>query len=261
MVFFNDPVPWDDPALRAVSMAVAMRERVGELASEWHGSATTSTSGSGSRRASRRSADRLRGARRLRRDRHGHEPRGAPLRRRSAGQVLVSQRVLGGDRGRGAGRPVDDLPLKGSRSRFGCSTSSASKGHMGAVISAPANRRSDAGELTEEQRARASPSSSSAGRRSGVRLRTGREGESIVVVPRGCRQADEPAAESQAYEERLLFLLLLLRQPRLRVIYVTSLPIDPDIVDYYLGLLAGVIPAHARARLMVVGATTARRAR
>ena len=32
MVFFNDPVPCDDPALRAVRMAVAMRERVGELA-------------------------------------------------------------------------------------------------------------------------------------------------------------------------------------------------------------------------------------
>jgi class 3 adenylate cyclase len=35
MVFFNDPVPVDDPALRAVQMAVAMQERVGELAAEW----------------------------------------------------------------------------------------------------------------------------------------------------------------------------------------------------------------------------------
>src|SRR6266516_2957380 len=59
-------------------------------------------------------------------------------------------------------------------------------------------------------------------------LRSGREDESIVVVPsRTVDKWDEPAAEAQAYEERLLFLLLLLRQPRLRVIYVTSLPIDP----------------------------------
>jgi PGM1 C-terminal domain/ATP-grasp domain len=84
-------------------------------------------------------------------------------------------------------------------------------------------------------------------------LRSGREGESIVVVPsRTVDKWDERAAESQAYEERLLFLLLLLRQPRLRVIYVTSLPISEGIIDYYLGLLAGVIPAHAKARLSLV---------
>src|SRR5262249_62347726 len=35
MVFFNDPVPCDDPALRAVRMAVAMQERVGELVAKW----------------------------------------------------------------------------------------------------------------------------------------------------------------------------------------------------------------------------------
>jgi class 3 adenylate cyclase len=35
MVFFNDPVPCDDPALRAVRMALAMRSRVRELAEAW----------------------------------------------------------------------------------------------------------------------------------------------------------------------------------------------------------------------------------
>jgi class 3 adenylate cyclase len=35
MVFFNDPLPCKDPAARAVKMAVAMRERVGELSKEW----------------------------------------------------------------------------------------------------------------------------------------------------------------------------------------------------------------------------------
>jgi hypothetical protein len=84
-------------------------------------------------------------------------------------------------------------------------------------------------------------------------LRSGREHESIVVVPsRTVDKWDERAAESQAYEERLLFLLLLLRQPHLRVIYVTSLGIDPSIIDYYLGMLAGVIPEHAHARLSLV---------
>jgi class 3 adenylate cyclase/CheY-like chemotaxis protein len=35
MIFFNDPVPVPDPAERAIRMAVAMRERVQELARSW----------------------------------------------------------------------------------------------------------------------------------------------------------------------------------------------------------------------------------
>ena len=35
MVFFNDPIPCPDPAAQAVCMAVAMRQRVGELAERW----------------------------------------------------------------------------------------------------------------------------------------------------------------------------------------------------------------------------------
>jgi adenylate cyclase len=35
MVFFNDPVPQPDPALRAVTMAVAMRDRMVELCAAW----------------------------------------------------------------------------------------------------------------------------------------------------------------------------------------------------------------------------------
>jgi len=35
MVFFNDPIPCPDPAARAARMAVAMRQRVGELTEKW----------------------------------------------------------------------------------------------------------------------------------------------------------------------------------------------------------------------------------
>ena len=42
------------------------------------------------------------------------------------------------------------------------------------------------------------------------------------------------------YEERMLCLLLLLRMPRTRVIYVSSTPISDIIIDYYLHLLPGV---------------------
>ena len=50
----------------------------------------------------------------------------------------------------------------------------------------------------------------------------------------------------------MLFLLLLLRKPRARIIYLTSLPILQDVVDYYVSLLPGVIPSHARQRLHTV---------
>ena len=51
------------------------------------------------------------------------------------------------------------------------------------------------------------------------------------------------------YEERLLCLLLLLRMPRTHVVYITSTPIDPIIIDYYLHLLPGITGDHARQRL------------
>ena len=78
--------------------------------------------------------------------------------------------------------------------------------------------------------------------------------ESVVVVPSISIERTTPGSGTimQALEERALFLLLLLRQPRLRMIYVTSQPISEAIVEYYLGLLPGVIPSHARARLTLV---------
>ncbi len=36
MTFFNDPVPCADPALRAIRMAVAMQNGIGEIADTWH---------------------------------------------------------------------------------------------------------------------------------------------------------------------------------------------------------------------------------
>jgi hypothetical protein len=78
--------------------------------------------------------------------------------------------------------------------------------------------------------------------------------ESVVVVPSISIEGPTPKSGTviQAMEERALFLLLLLRQPRLRMIYVTSQPISESIIEYYLGLLPGVIPSHARARLTLV---------
>src|SRR5690242_20056775 len=54
------------------------------------------------------------------------------------------------------------------------------------------------------------------------------------------------------YEERLLFLLMRLRNPRARVVYVTSQPIHPMVLDYYLQLLLGIPASHARNRLTLL---------
>jgi hypothetical protein len=50
----------------------------------------------------------------------------------------------------------------------------------------------------------------------------------------------------------MLCLLLLLRMPRTRVIYVTSTSLSETIIDYYLHLLPGVPGVHARRRLTLV---------
>jgi len=56
----------------------------------------------------------------------------------------------------------------------------------------------------------------------------------------------------QYYEERLLCLLMLLRMPYTRVIYVTSMPIDQAIIDYYIHLLPGITAYHAMQRLTLL---------
>ena len=60
--------------------------------------------------------------------------------------------------------------------------------------------------------------------------------QTIVIVPSMNVDAGLSSVRQQALEERFLFLLLLLRQPRARVIYVTSQQIHPDVLDYYLDL-------------------------
>jgi hypothetical protein len=75
-----------------------------------------------------------------------------------------------------------------------------------------------------------------------------------VVVPSLTLDAEEltKLAGASYYEERLLFLLIRLRNPRAHVVYVTSQPVHPLTLDYYLHLLAGVPTSHARARLTML---------
>jgi len=77
--------------------------------------------------------------------------------------------------------------------------------------------------------------------------------QTIVVVPSLSLELLEGSGIIvQPYEERYLFLLFLLRQPLARMIYVTSEPIHPSVVDYYLSLVPDVPQSHARRRLFTI---------
>lgn len=75
-----------------------------------------------------------------------------------------------------------------------------------------------------------------------------------VVVPSLTLDNEELAKLTGAsyYEERLLFLMIRLRNPRANLVYITSQPVHSLTLDYYLNLLVGVPASHARARLTML---------
>jgi hypothetical protein len=81
----------------------------------------------------------------------------------------------------------------------------------------------------------------------------------VVVVP-GLSMDSDVLAKVVAglhYEERQLAMLMLLRLPNTRIVFVSSTPLEPAIVDYYLGLLPGVPLEASRARLELLSASDA----
>ena len=114
MVFFNDPLPCDDAVERAVAMAVAMRDRVDELAAGWRRRGNDLGFGIGI----------AQGYATL--GRIGFEGRSdyaaigsvTNLAARlcdaaGPGQILVAQRVFTAAEGLASGEPVGELELKG----------------------------------------------------------------------------------------------------------------------------------------------------
>jgi len=81
-----------------------------------------------------------------------------------------------------------------------------------------------------------------------------RQPQTVVIVPSLSMDPRELAKITGVYhyEERMLVNLMLLRQPRTKLIYVTSQKLDPVVVDYYLSLLPGIPASHARSRLVML---------
>ena len=78
--------------------------------------------------------------------------------------------------------------------------------------------------------------------------------QTVVVVPSMTMDQEILSKISgiNHYEERLLCMLMLLRKPRVNIIYLSSETIDPVIVDYYLHLLPGITGYHALRRLTML---------
>ena len=76
---------------------------------------------------------------------------------------------------------------------------------------------------------------------------------SVVVPSLTLDQAELTKLDGASfYEERLLFLLIRLRNPRARVVFVTSQPVHPLVLEYYFQLLVGIPASHARSRLTLL---------
>ena len=163
-----------------------------------------------------------------------------------AGQILVSQRVS-----RRPPRPMRDRDADGELALRGFAAparrlrrrrASTTRGprHDGDLRR---DREPRLGDLDEDERYAASTSCRSGWSGSGTRCGSTTTTSRWSSSPRSASTARRrPRRIVQAYEERFLFLLLLLRQPRLRMVYVTSMPIAREIVEYYLALLPGRDP-------------------
>jgi hypothetical protein len=76
----------------------------------------------------------------------------------------------------------------------------------------------------------------------------------VVILPSLSLDADilSKVKGAQYYEERMLCLLMLLRMPTTKIIFITSMPVADSIVDYYLHLLPGITSFHAKQRLTML---------
>ncbi len=76
----------------------------------------------------------------------------------------------------------------------------------------------------------------------------------VVILPSLSLDQDILAKVKGApyYEERMLCLLMLLRMPTTKIIFITSIPVAESIIDYYLHLLPGITGRHARERLTLL---------
>jgi hypothetical protein len=82
----------------------------------------------------------------------------------------------------------------------------------------------------------------------------------LVVIPSTTFPSSElrKITGIEHYEERMLFTVLLLRQPALRLVFVTAVPVDDAVVEYFLRYLPDRVLARQRLHLVTVDDPTPR---
>jgi len=93
-----------------------------------------------------------------------------------------------------------------------------------------------------------------------ARALTDLERGTIVVLPSATFPDSElrKIGAIQHYEERLLCTTLLLANPDIEIVYITSLPVDEAIIDYYLRFVPNADTARRRLHPVVVGEDSGR---
>ena len=253
MVFFNDPVPCDDAPEQAVRTALGIRDAVSELSHGWRRRGHDLPVGIGIAQGYA-TLGRIGFEGRFDYAAIGSVTNLAARLCSDAGpwQVLVTDRVLAAVEHLCDSDFVGDVQPKGFSRTVRVHNISADE--RGEGMTQLQNPGRTLGQLNDEERYRAFDELQQTMGPAWDSIQLNLEDESVVVVPSISieRTTASSSTVMQAMEERALFLLLLLRQPRLRMIYVTSQPVSEAIIEYYLGLLPGVIPSHARARLILV---------
>ena len=261
MAFFNDPVPQDDAAERAVRMSIGIRDAVRELAARWFRRGHDLALGIGIAQDFA-TLGRIGFEGRFDYAAIGSVTNLSARLCSDAGpwQVLVTDRVLAATEHVCVAELVGDIAAQRIQPHGASPQHQRARGqHVGEHMTQlqerdPRTQGRRLSQLDEAERYRCFDDLQLTMPSVWESMRLNLEDESVVVVPSISIERTTPGSGTimQAMEERALFLLLLLRQPRLRMIYVTSQPVSEAIIEYYLGLLPGVIPSHARARLTLV---------
>lgn len=78
--------------------------------------------------------------------------------------------------------------------------------------------------------------------------------KTVIIIPSLSLDVDmlQTIKGVSHYEERMLCMLMLLRMPKTHIIYLSSIPIDSTIIDYYLHMLPGITVYHAAQRLTLL---------
>lgn len=108
------------------------------------------------------------------------------------------------------------------------------------------------GVMFPKQRQSLTPAVSSPGKITSLTLRSSEKGPRLDIIVPSLSVDPEELKKIQGatyYEERQLYSLLSLRDPDVNLIYISSMPLHPSIVNYYLALIPDADKPHERLKL------------